>query len=402
MRVLVVHNRYRSEMPSGENRVVDDEVEMLREAGVEVDTYIRSSDEIENFGSRQKLGLAVRPILSLEDAALFRQRLAEFQPDVVHVHNPFPLISPHIIKVAKRAGVPAVQTVHNYRHTCPAGTFFRDGQVCEECSGKRVPWPAVVHGCYRDSHMESAVMAAASFAHRSTWQLLDHFLPVSDYVAGHLVRAGMPHHKVTVKHNPVADPGAPTPPGAGVLFAGRLSAEKGISLLLDAWRLVPPDCPLTLTIAGDGPEVDGVRALESQDPRLRYVGRLDREALHAAMRGSASVVVPSTCYEGAPMVVAEAFAHGRAVIGTAVGALPSVVPQDAGWLVDPEPEALARAIGFVADASVVRAKGEAARGTYLATSAPSAVTEALLSIYGHCIPGAKSALPPASTAGLHG
>ena len=146
MRVVVVHNRYRSENPSGENRVVESDIEQLRADGVEVIPYIRDSDEIEGFTPLGKAGLAVRPLVSPVDALAFRRLLREVQPHIVHLHNPFPLISPWIVRTAKAQRVPVVQTVHNYRHVCVNGIHFRDGAPCFECVGKALPWPAVRHG----------------------------------------------------------------------------------------------------------------------------------------------------------------------------------------------------------------------------------------------------------------
>ena len=163
MRVLVVHNRYRSLMPSGENGVVDEDVRSLQNAGLEVETFFRDSDEIEAFGLLRKAALSVSPIYSKNAVADFRRVLRDFQPAIVHLHNPFPLISPWVIRVAKHAGIPVVQTVHNYRHACPASTsFLRDGAICEDCMGKKFPWPGAVHGCYRESRPQSLLMAIAA------------------------------------------------------------------------------------------------------------------------------------------------------------------------------------------------------------------------------------------------
>jgi len=119
MRVLVVHNRYRSEMPSGENRVVDEDVSMLRDAGAEVHTFFRDSDTIAEYGAARKAALAPSPTYSVEAVRDFRRVLSRFRPDVVHLHNPFPLISPWVIRIAEQARIPVVQTVHNYRHFVP-------------------------------------------------------------------------------------------------------------------------------------------------------------------------------------------------------------------------------------------------------------------------------------------
>jgi hypothetical protein len=145
-KVLVVHNRYRSDSPSGENQVVDAQVALLRGAGLEVETYIRSSDEIDGFSRAQRIELAVRPIFSREDVGRIDAVIERFRPEVVHLHNVYPLISPAVITRAKAHGCRVVQTVHNFRHVCVAGTFFRDVSPCTDCLGKRVPWPAVRHG----------------------------------------------------------------------------------------------------------------------------------------------------------------------------------------------------------------------------------------------------------------
>src|SRR5664280_3574830 len=137
MRVLVVHNRYRSELPSGENKSVDQVTDMLRNAGVEVQTYMRASDEIEHFGLVKLAELAVRPIYSLEDTKAVKALIRSFDPDVVQLHNPYPLISPACIRVAKAEGVPVAQFVHNFRFVCANGLYFRDGRVCQDCLGKR-------------------------------------------------------------------------------------------------------------------------------------------------------------------------------------------------------------------------------------------------------------------------
>ena len=158
VRIVVVHNRYASQAPSGENVVVAQEIELLREAGHEVHTYLRDSDEIAAFGPLERAGLAIRPIRSRADVHAFATLLTDVRPDVVHLHNPYPLISPWVVRVAAELDVPVVQTVHNYRMSCVAGSFYRDGHACEDCLGRALPWPAVAHGCYRGSRVQSVPM----------------------------------------------------------------------------------------------------------------------------------------------------------------------------------------------------------------------------------------------------
>ena len=209
---------------------------MLSDAGIEVETFFRDSDQIAQIGGLRRARLAVSPTYSVDAVRDFRSTLRRFAPHVVHLHNPFPLISPWVIRVAGDVGIPVVQTVHNYRHSCPGSTgFLRDGRICEDCIGKRFPWPSVVHACYRDSRSQSLSMAVATRAHRQTWQLVDRFLAVSDFVAEYLVRAGIPPAKIVVHPNCTSSIGPAAPLGSGFVFVGRLTAEKGISFLLSAW-----------------------------------------------------------------------------------------------------------------------------------------------------------------------
>jgi glycosyltransferase involved in cell wall biosynthesis/SAM-dependent methyltransferase len=383
MRVLVVHNRYRSALPSGENMGVDREIAMLRDAGIVVDTYIRESDEIERFGPVKVAELVVRPIYSLEDVRAFKRRIRSFRPDVVHLHNAYPLISPAVIRVAKAEGVPIVQTVHNYRFACVNGLYFRDGRVCQDCLGKRMPWPAVRHGCYRGSIAQSAIMASSLAVHRATWQMVDRFLPVSAFVAEQLVAAGVPPEKITVKLTAAPDPGEPAPIGEGFLFAGRLEEEKGIKLLLEAWKLSGLGKATTLTIIGDGAERSSVQQAARFDPSIRYLGSVSDDQLGQSLDDCAVRVVPSLWFEGFPLAVIESYARGRPVISTSVGGNASVVNDEVGW-VCPTTSAvdLAETIqDAFADESGVRVRGMAARSLYERFYFPGEVSRSLLKIY---------------------
>ena len=289
---------------------MDEHVSMLAEAGVEVRTFFRDSDTIAEFGMARKAALAVSPTYSVEATRDFSRVLQSFRPDVVHLHNPFPLISPWVIRVAKQAGIPVVQTVHNYRHSCPSSTgFLRKGQLCEDCVGKAFPWPSVVHACFRESRAQSLSMALASRAHRSTWQLIDRFLAVSDFVAHHLTLAGIPPNKIVVHPNCARSRGPAKVPGSGFLFIGRLTPEKGVKLLMSAWSRCRVSDTQPLVVAGDGPERDAVIA--ARGTNVRYEGLVDVARVHQLLDEAAAVVIPSLWYEGFPLVVAEAFERGR-------------------------------------------------------------------------------------------
>lgn len=379
MRVLIVHNRYRSHLPSGENQVVEDEIDMLAGAGLEVTTYLRESDEIDGFDLRQKAGLAVSPVISRASVRDISNLIDRSRPDIFHLHNPYPLISPQVIRTATRHGIPVVQTVHNYRHICMTGTFFRDGQVCEDCDNKRAPWPGMVHGCYRGSRAQSTVMTVALTVHRSTWQLVDRFLPVSAYVGKRLASLGIPDDRITVKPNPVADPGPPSAPGKDVLFAGRLDEEKGVRLLLDAWQRSGIE-DRSLVIAGDGPLAELVESAAASCASISWLGLVPSEAVGRLMESCGVVVVPSTWFEGFPRTIAEAYARGRPVITSDHGALRAVVTRDTGWTVAMDPGAWASAL-TTAVSSDLTSRASAAREYYERHLQPGHVLAQQLAVY---------------------
>lgn len=383
MRVLVVHNRYRSGAPSGENRIVDDEVSMLREAGVDVTTFFRDSDEIDHLTPAQKASLAISPIYNRESVQAFKRLLAERPPDIVHVHNPFPLVSPWVLRVATRAAVPLVQTVHNYRLACPAGTLFRDGEICEDCVGRPFPWPSVLHGCYRQSRPQSLVMAASSRVHKRTWGMVNRFLPVSHFVGGMLSAFGIPSDRITVKFNGVPDPGPAPTIGRGFLFAGRLTREKGVELLLQAWRASGLGTRGELRIAGAGPLQGLVEEEASKsDSGVTYLGVQNREECSRLMHQAGAIVSPSIWYEGLPTSILEAFAHGRPVVGVKGGATQELVGAGRGWLTDPSPSSLADGL-LAAHASIeTRTEFPDCRKSYLETFSVEASTRRLLDTYG--------------------
>ncbi|MEU5780248.1 glycosyltransferase [Micromonospora lupini] len=412
MRIVVAHNRYREAQPSGENTMVDSEIAQLTAAGVEVLPFIRSSDEIPSMSKAAKALLPISPIWAPRAQQDLGRLLTEHRPDVLHLHNPYPLISPWVVRTAHRHGVPVVQTVHNYRQVCSSGIYFRDGVICQDCKGRALGVPAIRHKCYRDSTAQSALMATTLAVHRGTWRSVDRYIALTTAIADHLRDYGIPDDRIVVKPNAVPDPGRPAPLGDGFLYMARLSPEKGVDLLLDAWRRHPVGTLGTLRVAGDGELRPLVEAAAAERPDVVYLGQLDRAGVRAAVEASAVVIAASMWHDVLPTVIIEALASGRPVLGTALGGIPYLVGADAphepagtgpaetasavaggggpampvgiglgeaGWVVAPEPAALAAALPVAR----VGASGlaQAARARYERTFHPDVVTKQLIDIY---------------------
>ncbi|MDP3713060.1 MAG: glycosyltransferase [Mycobacteriales bacterium] len=383
MRVLIAHNAYRSENPSGENRVVESDAEMLRARGHYVVTYVRSSDELDAWGPVARAGLPLRAFRSTDADDHVLDVVRRESIDVVHVHNPYPLVGLGFVGELRRRGVPTVQTVHNFRHVCMKGTFFRDGRPCTDCVGSRARAAGVLHGCYRDSRAQSVVMAATLARHDRVWDEVSRFLAVSPFVAEHLVRFGIPASRVVYKPNAVVEPPhAATTTRAGLLFVGRLQQEKGYDVLLDAWELAGLGSRTTLTLAGGGPDLDAVRRRASGMTSVQVLGDLVPEEVSALMAETEALIVPSRWFEGFPRVIVEAFALGTPVLASALGSLAAVVTPEVGWLAPPDTPSLAAALHVVVgDPEQARRRGQAARALYELSYVPEVVTAQLEGVY---------------------
>ena len=378
MKVVVAHNRYREAQPSGENVIVDQEMAELTAAGVTVLPFLRSSDDIPAMPPTRKALLPISPIYAPGAQRDLARLIEEHRPDVVHLHNPYPLISPWIVRTAHRSGVPVVHTVHNYRQVCASALYFRDGHVCHDCRGRAFALPAIQHRCYRGSRAQSAVKATTLAVHRPTWRSVDGFIALTDQIKDHLLAYGVPDERITVKPNAIPDPGPPPPLGDGFLFLARFSPEKGLALLLDAWRRHPDGALGTLRIAGDGEQrqlaVDAAAARSD----VEYLGQLDRPGVAAAVADASVVVAAPRWHDVLPTAVIEALAAGRPVLGTEMGGVPYLIG-DAGWTVPPTAEALAAALPTARAGAA--ALSSAARLRYERTFHPDVVTKKLLDVY---------------------
>jgi len=379
VRVLQLHTPYRQ--PGGEDAVVRAEAEVLRRAGHEVVQY-----QVQNPpGATGAIGSLVLSPWNPRQARKVQGLAERVRPDVAHVHNTWYAQSPAVLWALRRSSVPTVMTLHNYRLVCANGQLFRDGAPCEDCVGAS-PWHGVQHGCYRGSMVLSVPAAGTIALHDRlrTWsRTVDRFVVLSEFAAERLVRGGLPPDRIELKPNFVADPGpraVPAAASATVLYVGRLSPEKGVELLVEAWRELG-DGPLELVVVGDGP----LRERLARRPAawLRLVGQLPAAEVRRQMLAARALVLPSVWYEGQPVAVLEALAAGLPVLGSGIGGVPELLaPLGRDWLAAPgEVASWVAALRTLADPERVELASARARALYERSFSTAAAARALEGIY---------------------
>ncbi|WP_431266723.1 glycosyltransferase [Dankookia sp. P2] len=288
---MMLHNFY--QQPGGEDECFAAEAALLESKGHEVERVVLHNDSVSELGMAT---VAAKTIWNAEACRDLRRRMRDNPPDVLHAHNLFPLFSPAVLRAAKAEGVPVVQTMHNYRLSCVNAIFFRSDKPCEDCQGRTLPWPGVLHRCYRGSALLSGGVASMIATHRllRTWSHhVDVMIALTEFARAKLVASGIPAAKIALKPNFLAiDPGAgPSTRERYALFVGRVTPEKGVATLIRAWAHVPG--PLGLKIVGDGPFAAEAARLAAGDSRIEFLGRRPSCETLELMRGALAVVVPS-------------------------------------------------------------------------------------------------------------
>ena len=289
------------------------EVEMLRSAGHNVELFEADNQTIDGFVA--KVAAAGSLFRSSSSNRKMTDLARKFRPDLLHIHNWFPQISPSIIAVAHETGIPIVQTLHNFRMICASGVMYRDGKMCDDCLGKAVPLDAAIHRCYGGSRIGSALVSAAFSYHRlaHTWDAVSSFIALSEYHRQLLIQSGLKASRITVKPNFVKDTGEVGSGKSGyALFVGRLMPEKGIRTVLKAWDISAVSLPLW--IMGDGPLADEVRARAMTRSNVEYFGHQSTSDVFAAMANARFLICASECAEAFGLTIVESFSRGTPVL----------------------------------------------------------------------------------------
>ena len=382
--ILLIHNRYRQR--SGEDAVFDAESALLEKHGHRVVRLTADNADIPpTMSMLDRAKLARGTIWSHAAAEQVRQAIRDIRPSVVHAHNTLPLFSPSIYSASAAEGVPVVQTLHNYRVVCPAATLFRDGAPCEDCVGRAVPWPGVLHACYQHSRVTSGVVATMLARQHlgDGWRHVSLFIALTEFARRIFIRGGLPADRIRVKPNFVEpDPGRREGERDGFLFVGRLAPEKGIEVLLRAWEAVPRE--VTLTVAGDGPLRDLVERCATDATNIHFIGQCEPSKIIDLMGTARALIFPSIWYEGQPITILEAFAAGLPVLASRIGGVSELVEEGRnGLLFNPgDAAALADRIRELhANPPLTARMGDEARSTYLVKYTGSRNYQLLMDLY---------------------
>ncbi|AHM64869.1 glycosyl transferase [Paenibacillus polymyxa] len=326
-KVLIIHNFY--QQSGGEDKVVEQESAMLRSRGIETEHYYVHNDSIQSKGLANMAKLAVEAAWSFPEFKRIKELLLRVKPDVVHVHNFFPVISPSVYHACERLGVPVVQTLHNYRLICPAATFMRGNEVCEKCLHGTL-LHSIRHGCYRGSQLQTIPVAAMIKFNEliGTWQhKVSRYIALTEFARDKFAESGIPLDRIAVKPNFIHHQTVKAkydPNDRYLLFVGRISAEKGVRNLLQAWSQLEDRGGLRLVIIGDGPQKAELAAAYAQED-IRFLGKQDGDTVLDCMSRAMYVMVPSIWYEGFPMTIVESYSVGTPVLCSRIGALEEIV-----------------------------------------------------------------------------
>lgn len=390
MKVLLIHNYYGSEAPSGENAVYETERNLLRGRGYEVIEWTRHSDAVRGSGIGAIRGGASVPwnVFSYRE---IRKLIQNEAPDVMHVHNSFPLISPAVFHAAKGTDTATVLTLHNYRLFCAAAIPMRDGSPCTECLDQKSIAPALKYGCYRQSRLATVPLAMSIALHRriKTWERhVDAFIALTEFQRDLVVEAGLPSETVHVKahfYELPPEPVAWSERENKCVFIGRLSEEKGVHVLIDAWKYWGHDAPW-LEIIGDGPDRSVLEAKVSEyalEDKVHFLGQLPFKEAQKVLGIARVLILPSLCFEGFPMVIREAFALGVPVAASRLGSMPCLVGSANGWLFEAgDADALVSVIqSDWEDEDLLASKAKAARKEFEDKYTSEASYQRLMEVY---------------------
>lgn len=327
MKILIIHNRY--QRSGGEDTVVDAEKKLLKEHNHKVISYERINARVDRYSFSKRISLYFNMHWSEDDYLDIKNLIQKEKPDIAHIHNTFLLITPSAHYACKELNVPIVQTIHNYRFLCPGANFYRKGHICEECLKRGNFSKSILNGCWRNSKLLTAAVVRMLRFHykKGTFKnLIDCYIALSEFSKNKFIEAGFDAKKIVVKSNFVNfDPGERREIGNYALFAGRLSAEKGIWTLIKAWEKIDE---ISLKIIGTGDLFEDLMKYSKRKAlNIEFLGQKENKKVIKYIKNSAFVIVPSECYETFGQVIIESFACGVPVIASRLGAMREIIQE---------------------------------------------------------------------------
>ncbi|HEY0680625.1 MAG TPA: glycosyltransferase family 4 protein [Chitinophagaceae bacterium] len=384
MRILFIHNTYRQR--GGEDVALELETTLLAERGHDVRITLFSNDEdISGFTGKMRLGW--NAIYNRTSAKTVRQVIREFAPDLIHVHNWFFQASPSILYAAAKEQVPVIMTIHNYRLVCANALLLRNNKPCELCINEKFPLYGIKYKCYRQSSGQSALVTAITGIHKSmnTWQnKVDNYIILTPFAKSRLEGSSfkVDPSKLIIKPNFIPDPGEGLPDREGYyLFAGRLSIEKGVHTLCEAFAGLPGS---RLILVGEGSEYAVLEQRFASATNITFAGKRSRPELLGMMKKCKALVFPSIWYEGLPFTILEAFATGTPVIASDLGSMSGMITNEYnGLLFEPGNAASLKAAiaKFEMAGQALKPLYANARQTYLDLYHPDIHYRSIMDIY---------------------
>lgn len=387
MRVLTVHNYTEGYATGGEAHVFQDEITQLEQNGHSVGKLICCNSEATESSILKKSAYFLNSPWSKVSYYRMERSIQDFQPDIIHIHNFFFILSPSIFRAAKNYRIPVVVTLHNYRLVVPCSQLYHSGKVCEKCLGKN-PWRILIYRCYRDKFLYSLLRYRFYYLSQKIhnwWDDIEVFIALTEFGREKLIQGGLPSVRIVVKPNSVKDPPAYETtryPGHGALYVGTLTSEKGVRELVRAWQ----DIDYPLTILGEGP----LKAELMRDGRehISFRGIVSRGEVNSHLARCAFLVMPSICYEGFGLTIVEAMAMGKSVLASNIGAMKSIVTHgknglhfEAGNVLDLQ----SKVNTLISDPYLRTRLGQQARKDYLDHYTPEKNYESLMEIYSRAI-----------------
>lgn len=394
MKVLLLHNFYQSSSPSGEDAVYRNEAELLKSRGVEVIHYEKHNDEI--AGLPNKIKVTFDSVWSRETYHEVSALIRKEKPDLAHFHNIWYLISPSAYAACRDAGVPVVQTLHNFRMFCANGLLLRNGRVCEKCVGK-LPWRGAAYGCFRSSRLYSTPVVFTEMVHqmKGTWvNAVAAYIALTEFGKQTFIECGLPAEKIFVKPNFLSEPPPPSEKTQEyAVFIGRLSEEKGVDNLLKALSHLPAELrrSFRLKIIGDGPHrqklEEEVKA-QGLGQTVEFLGKRSHTECMDLLKGARFLVLPSVCYENFPMTIVEAFACGKPVVASRFGAMAAIVEHEQTGLLFQAGDSRGMADSLttmISDTDLCLRMGKNARLEFEHRYTADRNFDQLMNIYGHIL-----------------